>query len=430
LIKEFFQIFIYPHVPRQTTRFFTGAASRASRMTMFSEGCELMRIRGTSTLLIISGILIIFTSPVHAQAAPEILPEPADDVSPARSADMPARPEPAGGPDAVQDGPAPGTARRPPKVAPLFEQPGVLTPPGTYVLEPALQYAQSSSNRIAMAGYTIIPTLFYPTVDVREVRRNSTAASLTARRGITNRFELEVRIPYAYRSDDIVSRDTAGTVATDRVSQSSGKSLGDVELAARYQLNEGSLQIPYFVAGVRFKSRTGRDPFEVVTDCTLRCTGPDASGTGLPLGLPTGSGFYALEPNIAWFMPSNPATFFGTFSYMHNFKRSNVSRTLLNGVSEPLGDITPPDSFGFNAGMGFALNDRVAISFGYDHISISRARRNGQTLPDSLRTQLGTIMAGFSYRLDHQRTINISLGGGLTRDAPDVGLVVRMPFAF
>jgi opacity protein-like surface antigen len=383
---------------------------------MFSEGCKLRRIRATSTLFMISGLLIVFDRPVHAQATPDGVQEPADEAS-ARS------------PAAAQDGSIPG-ATRPPKVAPLFEQPGVLTPRGTYVVEPALQYAQSSSSRIAFAGYTLIPTLFYPNVDVREVRRNSTAASLTVRRGITNRFELEVRIPYAYRSDDIVSRDSAAAGTADRVSQSSGKSLGDVELAARYQFNQGSAHIPYFVGGVRFKSRTGHDPFEVVTDCTIRCTGPDAGGTGLPLTLPTGSGFYALEPNIAWFMPSSPATFFGNFSYMHNFKRSNVSRTLLDGATEALGDITSPDSFGFNAGMGFALNDKIAVSFGYDHISIGRARQNGQTLPNSLRTQLGTIMAGFSYRLDHQRTINISLGGGLTRDAPDVGLVVRIPFAF
>lgn len=320
--------------------------------------------------------------------------------------------------------------RRPPKVAPLFEQPGVLTPRGTWVLEPTLQYHYASSERMAIAGYALLPTLFPPRADVREVRRNTTAATLTVRRGITNRFEVEVRVPYVYRSDTMASRDLAGAGAVDRVQQASGKSIGDAELAARYQLNEGSLDKPYFVAGLRVKSRSGRDPFEVVTDCTARCSGPGAAGSGLPLDLPTGSGFYALEPNIAWFMPASPATFFGTVSYMHNFKRNNVSRRILNGESEALGDITPPDSFGFNAGLGFALNDKASVSVGYDHISVGRARQNHQTIPTSIRTQLGTIMVGFSYRIDPQRTINISIGGGLTRDAPDVGMMIRVPFAF
>jgi hypothetical protein len=30
-------------------------------------------------------------------------------------------------------------------------------------------------------------------------------------------------------------------------------------------------------------------------------------------------------------MPSDPAIFFGSFSYTHNFKRGNVYRTVLNG---------------------------------------------------------------------------------------------------
>jgi hypothetical protein len=368
-----------------------------------------MRPAAAPALFIASGICLLLARPCHAQAVRDVEAEPID---------------------IARTGAPPGADRRPPKVAPLFEQPGVLTPRGTSVLEPTFQYAYSSSDRMAIAGFALIPTLFPARVDLREVRRNSTAASLTARHGITNRFEVELRVPYIYRSDSMASRDMSSGIPVDRVFESSGKAVGDAELAVRYQLNEADLHKPYFVAGLRFKSRTGRDPFEVVTDCTTRCTGPGVAGTGLQRDLPTGSGFYALEPNIAWFMPSSPATFFGTFSYMHNFKRSNVSRRILNGESEPLGEITPPDSFGFNIGVGFALNDRAAVSVGYDHISVGRARQNGQTIPGSLRTQLGTAMVGFSYRLDQRRTINVSLGAGLTRDAPDVGMMVRIPFAF
>ena len=361
-----------------------------------------MRNHARPVLYLIGGLMIVSAPPLKAQAIADL----AESSQAARS-----------------DG-------RPPKVAPLFEQPGVLTPQGSYVLEPALQYAHSSSDRIVVAGYSIIPLLFPARVDVRELRRNTTVGSLTARRGITNRAEVEVRVPYVYRSDDTITRDLTGGNPTDRVYHSSGKTIGDVELAARYQLNQGGNALPYFVAGVRVKSRTGRDAFEAVTDCTLRCSGPGAGGTGLPLELATGNGFYGLEPNLAWFMPAHPATFFGTFSYMHNFKRSNVSRRITNGQSEALGDITPPDSFGFNVGLGFALNDKAAVSVGYDHISVGRARQNGQTMPNAIRTQLGTVMVGFSYRLDARRTLNLSIGGGLTREAPDVGLLVRIPFAF
>jgi hypothetical protein len=327
-------------------------------------------------------------------------------------------------------GRAPQTDGRPPEIAPIFEQPGVLTPRGKYVLEPAIQFGYSSSNRIALVGYTIIPALLIGLVDVREVKRNTTTASMTVRRGITNRLELELKVPYVYRSDATVSRELFTGTAVERVFETSGKAIGDVELAGRYQINNGGVDKPYFIGGLRFKSRTGRDPFDVVTDCTTRCVGTNATGTGLPLELPTGSGFYSLQPSITWLMPSDPAVFFGNFSYLHNFKRSNVSRTVLSGEKEALGDIKPGNIFGFNFGMGLALNDKASLSLGYDHSSIARTRQAGQTVPGSVRTQLGTLLLGFSYRLDDKRTISVSVGAGLTRDTPDVSLMARMPLTF
>lgn len=330
--------------------------------------------------------------------------------------------------DAV--GRAPQTDSRPPEVAPIFEQSGVLTPRGKYVIEPAIQFGYSSSNRIALVGYTIIPALLIGLVDVREVKRNSTTASMTVRRGITNRLELELKVPYVYRSDATVSRELFTGTAVERVFETSGKAIGDVEIAGRYQINDGGVDMPYFVGGLRFKTRTGRDPFDVVTDCSTRCVGTNVTGTGLPLDLPTGSGFYSLQPSITWLMPSDPAVFFGNFSYLHNIKRGNVSRTVLSGEKEWLGEIKPGDVIGFNFGMGLALNDKASLSLGYDHSSIARTYQAGQPVPGSVRTQLGTLLLGFSYRVNDKRTISVSVGAGLTRDTPDVSLMARMPLTF
>jgi len=325
-------------------------------------------------------------------------------------------------------GQAPQRDSRPPAVAPLFEAPGVLTQKGKYVLEPALQFGYSSSNRVALVGYTIIPALLIGLVDVRELKRNTTTASLTGRTGLSNRLEVELKIPYVYRSDATVSREIFTGTAVDRAFDTSGKAIGDVELAARYQLNDGGPDKPYYVAGLRFKSRTGRDPFNVVTDCLRRCVGENVTGTGLPLDLPTGSGFYSLQPSLTWLFPSDPAIFFGSLNYMHNFKRSNVSRLVLNGERDPLGEVAPGDVVGFNFGMGLALNDKASFSIGYDHSSIGRTKQNGVTVPGAVRTQLGTLLVGYSYRLSPKRTLNVSIGAGVTRDTPDVSLSVRVPF--
>ncbi|MBD8544681.1 MAG: hypothetical protein RR983_04350 [Massilia sp.] len=319
---------------------------------------------------------------------------------------------------------------RPPEVAPIGDQPGVLTAPGTYVLEPSMQYGYSSSNRVALVGYTVIPALLIGLVDVREIKRNTFTTAITGRTGISNRMEVEVKVPYVYRSDATVSREIFTGTAVERVFDTTGKGMGDVEVAGRYQLNNGGADKGYYIAGLRYKSRTGRDPFEVVTDCDRRCIGENVTGTGLPLDLPTGSGFHSLQATLTWLYPSDPAVFFGNLSYVHNFKRDDVTRLVRNGEREPLGSLQPGAVLGFNFGMGLALNDKASLSLGYDHSTIGRMRQNGATSIGSVRTQLGTLLLGYSYRLSPKRSLNIAVGAGVTRDTPDVTLTLRLPMTF
>ena len=334
-------------------------------------------------------------------------------------------------------GRAPEQSLRPPEVAQIFDQPGVLTPQGTFVLEPSLQFGYSSSNRLALVGYTVIPAILIGLIDVRQVKTSTGTLTLTGRYGLTNRFELEARVPYVYSNSDTVSREIFTGSAIDSVFNSDGKGLGDVELTGRYQLNRGGPDKPFYVGWLRYKSRTGTDPFEVVTDCVTRCVA-NATGTGLPLELPTGSGFASLQPGVTWLYPSDPVVFFGSFSYLHNFKREDVSRTVLTGSAAPLaetttefiGDVEAGDIWGFNLGMGLALNEKAAISIGYDASFVGKTQQNGGDAPGAVRVTLGTLLLGASYRFDERYTLNVALGVGVTRDTPDVTLTARVPITF
>jgi uncharacterized coiled-coil protein SlyX len=355
----------------------------------------------------------------------------------ARSAQPPATAEaaPAGkvpadaGARPVRVGVAPEVENQPPAVVPLFDQPGILTQPGHYVLEPSLQYGYSSSNRVALVGYTVIPALLIGLIDVREVKRNTLTAALTGRWGLTRRLEVEMKLPYVYRSDDSISREIFMGSASEQAFNTSGRSIGDIEFAARYQLNEPKGNDPYLIGSLRFKTRTGKDPFEVVTDCVTRCVG-NTTGTGLPLDLPTGSGFYSLQPSLTWLLPSDPAVFFGGISYTYNFSRSNVSRRVLSGEQEFIGSVKPGDVWGINFGMGLAINDRSSFSVGVDLNSVGRTKQNGVPVPSSVRTQLSSLLLGYSYRYSNRTTLNVTVGAGLTRDTPDLTLSVRLPMSF
>jgi hypothetical protein len=327
----------------------------------------------------------------------------------------------------VGQAPVPDTA--PPPVAPIFDQPGMLTPRHKFVLEPSFQFGYSSSDRVALVGYTIIPALLIGLVDVREIKSTVLTAGLAARYGITNRMEVEVRVPYVYSTNDTVSREIFTGTAQDNVFNSHGNNIGDVEMTLRYQLNEGGPDKFYYVGWLRFKSTTGKSPFDVVTDCVTRCIG-NTTGTGLPLEQPTGTGFYALQPGLTWLFPSDPVVFFGNFSYLHSFGRSDLNLHLLDGETESLGRVQPGDIWGFNVGMGLALNEKASFSIGYDQSIVLPTKQNGQTVPGSVRVVLGTLLVGYSYRLSPKTTLNFSLGAGLTRDTPDLTLTFRLPISF
>ena len=347
---------------------------------------------------------------------------PSRDSQPIEIAQAPqsAQTTPAAKSDTVGEPPA--QRERVQQIAQIFEQPGVLTPKGTFNIEPGLTYGYSSSNRVSLVGYTIIPALLIGLIDIREVKRNTVTANLTARYGVTNRFELEARLPYVRRWDSVTSRPLAIGAGQEGLFNSDGSGVGDFEASARYQLNDGGADKPYYIGSLRFKSRTGTDPFEVLNEGTTSTR----LSNGLQKELPTGSGFYTIQPGLTMLYPADPAVFFGSINYQYNFTRSNVTLNTTEGPVK-LGDVEPGGVFGINFGMGLAINERSSFSLGYDFASVGTTKVNGRTPPLSVRTTLGTMLVGYSHQIDKTTSLNVSVGVGVTADSPDVALPVRMP---
>jgi hypothetical protein len=278
-------------------------------------------------------------------------------------------------------------------------------------------------------GYTIIPAILIGLIDVREVRDTTQTAILTGRYGITNRLEIEVRVPYVDTHDDTVSRAILTGSAEDNVFSSSGKGLGDIEATARYQINNGGADSAYYIGWFRFKTHTGTDPFQVTTDCLTRCVA-NLTGTGLPVQQPTGTGFYTLQPGMTWLFPSDPVVFFGNLSYLYNVERHGVYEHILLGGTQYVGNVKVGNEADASIGMGMALNDKASLSIGYDQTFIGTTYESGQKLPGSTKIWLGTLLIGGSYRFNEKRTVNFTLGVGVTRDTPDATVTIRVPMMF
>ncbi|PKO61643.1 MAG: hypothetical protein CVU23_12400 [Betaproteobacteria bacterium HGW-Betaproteobacteria-17] len=261
-------------------------------------------------------------------------------------------------------------------------------------------------------------------IDVRSVQRTTVVAGLTARYGLTNRLEVEGRIPYVYRNDDTVSRPiNLEPSSASKVFNAEGSGLGDIELAGRYQLNLPKPGHPYFIGGLRLKTRTGEDPFEV--DYL-------AAAPGLPTlqtSLPTGSGFYSLQPSLSMIYPTDPAVFFGGINYQWNIKR-DVNKSLKGVQSSFVGEVDPGDAVGINFGMGLGLNERSSFSIGYEHTWIGKTRTDGSVTEGTTRLQTASLLLGYSYRLNKRASLSLSVGAGLTNDSPDTQFTLRLPYTF
>jgi hypothetical protein len=232
---------------------------------------------------------------------------------------------------------------------------------------------------------------------------------------LTNRLEVEARVPYVGRHDRVTTlaqRDQA--VTQNKILE--GQDIGDVEFAARYQINTGQDGLPIFVATSRVKPPTGTGPYDV-----------DYDEFGVATSLPTGSGFWGAEAGMTMLYPSDPAIIFGGITYLHNFPR-DINRQV-GGVF--VGRVEPGDSIGASLGFGLSLNPRFSVSFGYSHNYIFETKSElGTTQQSSQPLQAGSLLMGWSFRLNDRITLNNSFEFGVTSDAPDMRVVVRAPFRF
>lgn len=301
--------------------------------------------------------------------------------------------------------------KQPPQIAAVPNEGGVLLAPGKAVIEPSVDYSRSSALRVAIEGFTIIPALSIGSFEISQADRDTLTNSLAFRMGIFKRFELATRIPYVFREDSTLSRPIGTGSSSSLLNNVTGDGIGDVELSGHYQINDGKDGWPFFIGNFRFKSATGQDPFSVAVDPT----------TGLPLELSTGSGFYAYQPSVTAIYPTDPAVLYSTLGYTLNQAR-NVGGTY--------GEIDPGDSINYSVGMGFAINDDTSFSLAYSHDIVMETLQNGSTIPTSDVLQIAQFTTGLSHKVTDRVNINFNLSAGLTDDAPDMRVGIKVPVKF
>lgn len=295
----------------------------------------------------------------------------------------------------------------------LIEKGGVLLPKGTLVLEPGVQYSHTSRAKISISGFTLLQAIVIGRIVSEDVKRDVFTPFINLRYGLTNNLQFEAKVPWMYRRDkEVYVAGPAGGDETERTINESN--LGDIEAALFYHLIKERGSVPDVVLNIRGKSRTGKDPYGLETeivDTKSKLT-----------ELPTGSGHYGLSGGVNLVKASDPAALFLTLGYFYNFER-NVG--VEGGVD--YGKMKPGDSLELGLGMAYALNERLSTSISYQHRFTFKTEQNGGTIANS-DVNVGSIFFGVSHAISEKTSFSMSVGVGLTKDAPDVIVGVRFPF--
>lgn len=248
-----------------------------------------------------------------------------------------------------------------------------------------------------LSHYTIIPVS--PTLAIYEDEKQHTfTSSISVNYGLRDNLQLGMRLPYIYKYEDV-----------DNIRETE---LGDISFGLQYQpvIREG---LPTIILHASFKTKTGRSPFEINPE----------------LELATGSGYYSLEIGMNLSKVLDPLVVFGGISYGYNFKVKNLHQTLPGvGVLE---EVEPGDTINFNMGIAYALSPDVSVNLIW---SQSYSFRTDFLIDGSkvrgLPRNSATLQIGTGWRLSPRTTLHVSVGHGLTPDAPDFFVSFRLPFGF
>lgn len=302
---------------------------------------------------------------------------------------------------------------------------GILTPRGHIVIDPSIEYDYYAQNQLMVNGFTIIPGVTLGNIYIARVQQNIATMALTTRWGITNRLEVNVKIPFVAE----YSVTTTQAVGPDAVALTPGANnvnIGDIQVGASYQFNRGDAGWPIFVGNIIFKTTTGISPYDVPI-----YTINDPNGQyleGIQRKMPTGTGFYALEPSVTVLYPTDPGVLFANLQYIHNFGATFDLKNPGGGAAIRT-DLNPGDAVAATFGFGFALNENTSMTLSYEQEHVFGATQDGVPIKGSAY-DFGTFNFGIGYQFNRRTSVNLGVGVGVGQNAPDAKILLEVPIRF
>lgn len=252
----------------------------------------------------------------------------------------------------------------------LVRESGMLLPSGRFEVEPNLVYSHSTAATNAF-------------------RRDAYGPGLVIRAGLPRRVQIDLTLPYVFER-----RRSAGLT-----SDASG--IGDVTLGVSHQIMAERASVPGLVGSLAYTASTGKNTlFE----------------NAMPVAL--GSGFRTVQASLTAIKRVDPLVFFGSYSFTHAFAANH------GGLR-----VDPGNSHGLRFGTALATSPDTSLRAAFNVTFYDTTNVGGVALAES-DDPLALLEVGGSVVISERTALDVLVGAGLTRNAPDYRITVALPIRF
>lgn len=304
------------------------------------------------------------------------------------------------------------------------------------VLEAGFEYSRYDRTQLTLNGFLALDAIFLGNIAVDNVASDTFKYTLAARYGLTPRWNVGISAPFIQRYTTYQKGGAGGSAAAfAEVDQNSDLAIGDTTLNLSYRLLPETVSRPDVVLTGSVIAPTGREPYGI--DWQVIETGKDADGNAfvrfaIPEEQATGNGLWGVGASVSAVKTLDPALLFANLGYTHYISRSFDDLNNDPDTVNP-GDVELGDAWNWGLGLAFALNDKASLSMSYSQQinGKARTRYQGEDWVDLIGSDANsaTLNLGLTYALGPKATLVTSLGVGLTPDAPDFTLGIRIPYA-
>ncbi|TVT83077.1 transporter [Pseudomonas sp. H3(2019)] len=300
---------------------------------------------------------------------------------------------------------------------------------GKFSFETGMTYTHYDTRALVLNGFLALDSIFLGNINIDRIKADNWTLDLTGRYNVAQRWQFDINVPVVYRESTYSSGGAGGAapVSSDATVKRD-PTIGDVNFGVAYKFLDESENLPDAVATLRIKAPTGKNPYgiKLIKD-------PGNDNLSVPQSLPTGNGVWSITPGISLVKTFDPAVLFGSLSYTYNMQDSfsDISPTVNSTVP---GDVKLGDSWQVGAGIAFALNEKMSMSFSFSDQFARKSKvkpsgQDWQSIPDS-DYNAANFNIGLTMAATDKLTIVPNLAIGLTQDAPAFSFSLKFPYYF